>query len=189
MKQYFKQTQQHADYGAGVMESGDHSTNGANPKSLTSRRNFLLMPDAGDRRKTKSIMNGTMKFLSMALIVAITMFSLSGCSKDEDEDDVSKEDYDVSIVGTWRCSSGFYSDGREFSGSDLLVVFVFDQDGTMTLIDANDHEYYDGTYSISGDTLIMYANNRVGVYEIISLEKNKLVILDGNQSTITFTKS
>jgi hypothetical protein len=42
MKQYFKQTQQHAYYGAGVMETGDHSTNGVSPKSLTSRRNIYL---------------------------------------------------------------------------------------------------------------------------------------------------
>jgi hypothetical protein len=48
MKQFLKQ----AYYGKGIMETGNHSTNGANPKSQTSRRNCLLMPDTGDRRKT-----------------------------------------------------------------------------------------------------------------------------------------
>jgi hypothetical protein len=33
--------QQHADYSTGKMETGDHLKNGANPKSLTSRGNFL----------------------------------------------------------------------------------------------------------------------------------------------------
>jgi hypothetical protein len=79
MKQHFKQTQQHADYGAGVMETGDHFKNGASPKSLTSRRNFLLMPDAGDRRKTKSIMNGTMNDGATTFTVG---YKISGNSLD-----------------------------------------------------------------------------------------------------------
>jgi hypothetical protein len=75
MKQFLKQ----AYHGKEIMETGDHSTNGASPKSLMSRRNFL-MPDTGDK-----IMKRTIKVLSMTLIVAITMLSLSGCSKDDDD--------------------------------------------------------------------------------------------------------
>jgi murein DD-endopeptidase MepM/ murein hydrolase activator NlpD len=40
MKKYLKQTQPHANL-RGAVESGDHSKNGASPKSLTSRRNLL----------------------------------------------------------------------------------------------------------------------------------------------------
>jgi hypothetical protein len=42
MKKYFKQTQPHANL-RGAMESGDHSKNGASPKSLMSRGKFLFM--------------------------------------------------------------------------------------------------------------------------------------------------
>jgi hypothetical protein len=41
MKKYLKSTKQSIDYSS--MESGDHSTNGANPKSLTSRGNKIII--------------------------------------------------------------------------------------------------------------------------------------------------
>jgi hypothetical protein len=37
-----KQMQSHAGYGKSAMETGDHSKNGASPKSLTSRGKFLV---------------------------------------------------------------------------------------------------------------------------------------------------
>ncbi|MDR1182704.1 MAG: hypothetical protein LBL13_12065 [Bacteroidales bacterium] len=43
MKKYLKQMQLHADYGKSAMESGDHSKNGASPKSLMSRNNFFII--------------------------------------------------------------------------------------------------------------------------------------------------
>jgi hypothetical protein len=39
MKKYFKQTQPHANFSR-AMETGDHSKNGASPKSQMSRENF-----------------------------------------------------------------------------------------------------------------------------------------------------
>jgi hypothetical protein len=39
MKKYLKSIKQSVDYS--TMETGDHSKNGANPKSLTSRENFI----------------------------------------------------------------------------------------------------------------------------------------------------
>ncbi|MDR1119584.1 MAG: PorT family protein [Dysgonamonadaceae bacterium] len=41
MKKNLKQMQSHADYGKSAMETGNHSKNGASPKSLTSREKFL----------------------------------------------------------------------------------------------------------------------------------------------------
>ncbi|MDR1338731.1 MAG: hypothetical protein LBK58_01530 [Prevotellaceae bacterium] len=42
MKKYLKRSKQNANLSSrGAMESGDHFKNGASPKSLTSRGNFL----------------------------------------------------------------------------------------------------------------------------------------------------
>jgi hypothetical protein len=41
MEKDLKQMLSHANYGKSAMETGDHSKNGASPKSLTSRGNFL----------------------------------------------------------------------------------------------------------------------------------------------------
>jgi hypothetical protein len=42
MKKNLNQKQSHAGYGKSAMETGDHSKNGASPKSLTSRGNFFV---------------------------------------------------------------------------------------------------------------------------------------------------
>jgi hypothetical protein len=42
MKTYLKNIKQSADYNESTMETGDHSKNGASPKSLTSRECFLV---------------------------------------------------------------------------------------------------------------------------------------------------
>ncbi|MDR1338624.1 MAG: hypothetical protein LBK58_00960 [Prevotellaceae bacterium] len=42
MKKYLKQMQSHAGYGKSAVETGDHSRNGASPKSLMSRGNELI---------------------------------------------------------------------------------------------------------------------------------------------------
>jgi hypothetical protein len=42
MKKHFKNFKQSADYSANTMESGNHSKNGASPKSLMSRGNFSM---------------------------------------------------------------------------------------------------------------------------------------------------
>jgi hypothetical protein len=42
MKKFFLSFKQSVGYNKGAMESGDHFKNGANPKSLTSRRIFSV---------------------------------------------------------------------------------------------------------------------------------------------------
>ncbi|MDR1459127.1 MAG: hypothetical protein LBI60_02820 [Bacteroidales bacterium] len=191
MKQYFKQTQQHADYGAGVMETGDHSINGASLKSLTSRRNFLLIPDAGDRSKTKSIMNGTMKFLSMALIVALTMFSLSGCSEDDDEDYGD-------VTGRWLFRESnilFYLNKqvynlKEEEGTNTALLqglnsafgesfFIF-ADGTLTVVKEGQSDDIWGDYTVSGDKIIM--NDGATTFTV-------RYRISGNSLDLTFNRS
>jgi hypothetical protein len=39
MKRHFRNFEQRADYSVNTMESGNHFSNGASPKSLTSRNN------------------------------------------------------------------------------------------------------------------------------------------------------
>ncbi|MDR1348798.1 MAG: lipocalin family protein [Prevotellaceae bacterium] len=120
-------------------------------------------------------------------MIAAVAITLAGCSKDDDGE-VSQGDYSTSIVGTWKCVSGVYDDGRAFSALDLSVVLVFDQYGTVKMIDTDHSDYFSGTYSISGNTLILYVQNKALVFEIILMEKNKMVIYY-NQGTGTFTKT
>jgi hypothetical protein len=125
------------------------------------------------------------KHLFLMMIAAAIAFA--GCSKDDDGE-VSQGDYGTSIVGTWKCVSGVYNNGSAFSASDLSVVVVFDPYGTVKMIDTDHHDYYSGTYSISGKTIILYVQDRATVWEIILMEKNKMVIFD-NQATVTFTRT
>ncbi|MDR1338622.1 MAG: hypothetical protein LBK58_00950 [Prevotellaceae bacterium] len=49
MKKYLNSFKQSVSFSSrGAMESGDHFKNGANPKSLTSRRNFSVSEQGAD---------------------------------------------------------------------------------------------------------------------------------------------
>ena len=70
MQHFVKQKQKHAGSSERVMDAGDHSKNGASPKSHTSRGNF--------------------KLFAVFLLVAAGIIAVKSCKKDPD-DKVSKK--------------------------------------------------------------------------------------------------
>jgi uncharacterized protein (TIGR03066 family) len=109
----------------------------------------------------------------MMLIAATTMLSFSGCSKDDDNDDVS-------IIGKWTLLS---------DDEDITITLTFKRDGTF-YIEWNGEYIFtsSGKYKVSGKTLRMKFDDidEEWIYEIQTLTKSRLVLYNG--STIIFTR-
>jgi hypothetical protein len=143
------------------------------------------------RHKTKKVMTKTIKFLSMALIAAIILFSLSGCSKDD-----KKDASNASIVGTWNGVS-FDVDGINIP-LDVAGIFIsvtFNQNGTWTVVSTGTEldDLGTGTYTVSGSIITLIEGGKSIIWKILSIEENSLIISftdeDETDIKMTFTKS
>jgi hypothetical protein len=79
-------------------------------------------------------MTKTIKFLTMMLIVAITMFSLSGCSKDDDDDSIisiHKNDILCATIGANLTQE--YVISEDPSNCTILFFYMYDYHGGISL--------------------------------------------------------
>lgn len=119
----------------------------------------------------------SMKFFA-AMFVAASMFALTGCSKD----------YEDEIIGTWKVTSiivtetfnGQSHTEEETPQGEYTLTFNEDKTVVATTVEEGHTETDNGTYSIDDDTLIMTLDG----------ETQKLAIdIDGDDMTLTASES
>lgn len=119
----------------------------------------------------------SMKFFA-AMFVAASMFALTGCSKD----------YEDEIIGTWKVTSititetfnGQSHTEEETPQGEYTLTFNEDKTVVATTVEEGHTETDNGTYSIDDDTLIVTLDG----------ETQKLAIdIDGDDMTLTASES
>ncbi|MBR6878455.1 MAG: lipocalin family protein [Bacteroidales bacterium] len=90
-------------------------------------------------------MKKAFSILTLFVVIA-SMASLTSCTKDNES----------GIVGTWKCTSAVitYDDGEVFDATGFIFNddVEFKADGTFYMEDE-----YEGDYTVSGSTLVLYA--------------------------------
>lgn len=97
-------------------------------------------------------------------VVLASMASLTSCTKDNE----------AGIVGTWKCTSVVitYDDGEVYDATGFIFNddVEFKADGTFYMEDE-----YEGDYTVSGSTLVLYAGTEYEeVYTIKKLTGSAL---------------
>ena len=119
----------------------------------------------------------SIKFFA-AMFVAASMFALTGCSKD----------YEDEIIGTWKVTSititetfnGQSHTEEETPQGEYTLTFNEDKTVVATTVEEGHTETDNGTYSIDDDTLIMTLEG----------ETQRLAIdIDGDDMTLTASES
>ena len=115
----------------------------------------------------------------MSFIVAMGM--VTSCSKDSNN---SNNNIDVSIVGKWECTASKYvyanspSEERSITyDKNVGGTFEFSEDGKATLSGFSEIPTIQCNYSITGNTLILIADN--GNHKDIEIKKlttNNLIL-------------
>jgi hypothetical protein len=113
MKKYFKQ---HANLSRGAMETGDHSKNGASPKSQTSRENISKI--SGKMKTVKTI-----SFL--VAVITITLF-MQSCAMVNLNERYALLSNDISVVST-DIQGALILRGADQADQEVIM------DATMTL--------------------------------------------------------
>lgn len=103
-----------------------------------------------------------MKNLFYALMLVFGMSVLSSCSKADDS---------VSIIGTWEAVS---ANGQPMTGAGVYLHLK--ENGTCFYIEANGPYVDSGTWSLSGDTLILATNRWTEKIPVMELTKDSLTI-------------
>ncbi len=117
-------------------------------------------------------------------IVLMATFTLTACSDDKDKDDepnVPNLEGNVSVVGVWRhdFSSGYQLMTLGRNGSFSLVEFDYESE-----------DYSDsGTYSVKNNIMTVEVGDEEGIYTILSLTRNKMVLRFEDSRIIRYNNS
>ena len=120
-----------------------------------------------------------MKKIFSWIVLIVAAIAFVGCTKNED----SKEN---AILGTWRLYREVYEnpDGSimwEDDDWDYYVMrYTFKEDGKLEVFD--DGDYANGSYSISGDQLILNDGYYTTTCTIRTLTATELVIVEKDSS-------
>lgn len=133
------------------------------------------------------------KFFSLLALLAVSLLSFTACS--DDDDDVSSDDIENNILGTWQTThvEGYWYDDTEEENiieinhdveEDEAERLKFNANGTcqyytyVTSLDKWVSAGSDYTYTIIGSKIVISESDGMvwGTYNVLSLSSDRVVI-------------
>lgn len=103
----------------------------------------------------------------MMVLFCLMSFGLTACS-DDDDDDADTESYSSLLLGTWYAS--YYEYGEYWYDTIIFKsngTYYYYEDGELDLI---------GTWSLSGNKLMIYEGSEENIATIVSLTEDLLIL-------------
>ena len=124
-----------------------------------------------------------LKYMAMALFVAMLSLSFTACGDDDDDDGGSRP----SIVGSWEQTNSY--------GTEITVTFNSNKQGsvTYTYYDSNDvptgneTEFFEYDYNTTDGTLVVIGNTQLEGTWSVNVMSTKLMLSNSSASYV-FTK-